>query len=121
MNARMTGPNHLGLGLGFGLGGGWYRRRLDFDLGMAARCYPPAGRSVRVCSAADSTAVRENGSGWYSPFDHIGRRSRKWGEAGCPDCPVVCTPTDASISERSMTWRHDGTTSASEPRPGYHI
>src|SRR5213080_1927885 len=34
---RMIAPNHFGDGLGFFLGGGWYRRRLDFDLGTRAR------------------------------------------------------------------------------------
>jgi hypothetical protein len=32
-------PNHGGLGFGFFLGGGWYRTRFDFDLGMAAEPY----------------------------------------------------------------------------------
>src|SRR6266516_7117490 len=113
MNPRMSGPSHFGLGFGLGFGGGWYRLRLDFDLGMVARCYPPPGRSVRVCSATASTDSREKGNGWYSPFDHIGRWSRKCGDPGCPDCPVVCTPTEASMSDRSMMCRHDGTTSAS--------
>jgi hypothetical protein len=34
---RMMTPNHFGLGLGFLRGGGWYRRRFDFDLGMSGR------------------------------------------------------------------------------------
>src|SRR5918999_825957 len=34
--ARMVAPSHGGLGLGFFFGGGWYRTRFDFDLGMAA-------------------------------------------------------------------------------------
>ena len=32
---------------------------------------------------------------------------------GCPDCPTVCVPTDASMSARSMMCRHDGVTPVS--------
>jgi hypothetical protein len=37
MMLRMVHPNHFGLGLGFFFGGAWYRRRLDFDLGIGER------------------------------------------------------------------------------------
>src|SRR5205807_4529123 len=50
------------------------------------------GRSFSDASSASSTASRENGSGWYSPLDHSGTKSRKCGEAGWPDCPTVCVP-----------------------------
>src|SRR5919109_399941 len=40
--ARTVAPNHGGLGLGFFFGGGWYRTRFDFDLGMAASPIIPA-------------------------------------------------------------------------------
>src|SRR5436189_6116077 len=110
MKNRMAGPYQRGLGLGLGLGGGWYRRRFDFDLGTRG-CY--RGSSFSVASATASTSSRPNGSGWYSPFDHSGMRSLKCGDAGCPDCPTVCVPTDCSMSERSMLWRHDGVTPVS--------
>ena len=35
----MVGPSQGGLGLGFFFGGGWYRTRFDFDLGMANGTY----------------------------------------------------------------------------------
>src|SRR5919108_5729092 len=38
----MVGPTHGGDGLGLGRGGGWYRRRLERDLGM--RSVPFTGR-----------------------------------------------------------------------------
>jgi len=34
----------LGLGLGFFFGGGWYRRRFDFDLGMVTPDERVSGR-----------------------------------------------------------------------------
>src|SRR5438552_9205647 len=37
MSPRISAPNHRGLGLRFFRGGGWYRRRFDFDLGMVSR------------------------------------------------------------------------------------
>src|SRR5204862_476713 len=37
MSPRISAPSHRGLGLRFFRGGGWYRRRLDFDLGMVSR------------------------------------------------------------------------------------
>src|SRR5919204_4152928 len=48
-NTRMSAPNHFGEGFGFFLGGGWYRRRLDFDLGTRARIPSVRHETEPVC------------------------------------------------------------------------
>ena len=52
---RITAPYHFGDGLGFLRGGGWYRRRLDFDLGMGGDTKPVAPAAGPSTPAADSS------------------------------------------------------------------
>src|SRR5919108_1603846 len=56
----MVGPTHGGDGLGLGRGGGWYRRRLERDLGM--RGVPFTGRRLvrrgRAATTTDRTVGR---------------------------------------------------------------
>src|SRR5919106_1171466 len=56
----MVGPTQGGDGLGFGRGGGWYRRRLERDLGM--RGVPFTGRRPvrrgRAATTIDRTVAR---------------------------------------------------------------
>src|SRR5581483_1260330 len=118
---RISQPNHAGLGRGFRLtGGARYGRRLafglDLDFGMARVGY--RGRRVVEDSARASTRSRASGSGWCSPRAQSSSWSFQWEDAGLPDCPVVCTPTEASTSARSTIWRHEGSTTTSYEDPG---
>ena len=62
----------------------WRRKRREADRLFAS--YAGGGEAAPMPSHhAASTAVRENGMGWYSPFDQSWNRSLKCGLATFPD------------------------------------